>query len=197
MKKLALIALLFSMMTISAQAQWFDFSENTNRAVVGFNTGLVGFKNVTSSTALLPETWNLSDIGVGVSVAIMGVYVDFVYVSPDHRFDSHVIMGNWDDHSAMTINVGYQIPIYRNYVFITPMIGYCRATTGYTEGNNIGFDVEAESIDHKYTAVNKYNDFNYGAGLTVAPCKWFEINLNCTAHAATAGIAVNLMNYQD
>lgn len=197
MKKLALIALLFSMMTISAQAQWFDFSENTNRAVVGFNTGLVGFKNVTSSTALLPETWNLSDIGVGVSVAIMGVYVDFVYVSPDHRFDSHVIMGNWDDHSAMTINVGYQIPIYRNYVFITPMIGYCRATTGYTEGNNIGFDVEAESIYHKYTAVNKYNDFNYGAGLTVAPCKWFEINLNCTAHAATAGIAVNLMNYQD
>lgn len=197
MKKLAIFAVLLSMMTISAQAQWFDFSENTNRAVVGFNTGLVGFKNVTSSTALLPETWNLSDIGVGVSVAIMGVYVDFVYVSPDHRFDSHVIMGNWDDHSAMTINVGYQIPIYRNYVFITPMIGYCRATTGYTEGNNIGFDVEAESIYHKYTAVNKYNDFNYGAGLTVAPCKWFEINLNCTAHAATAGIAVNLMNYQD
>jgi hypothetical protein len=197
MKKLAIFAVLLSMMTISAQAQWFDFSENTNRAVVGFNTGLVGFKNVTSSTALLPETWNLSDIGVGVSVAIMGVYVDFVYVSPDHRFDSHVIMGNWDDHSAMTLNVGYQIPIYRNYVFITPMIGYCRATTGYTEGNNIGFDVEAKSIYHKYTAVNKYNDFNYGAGLTVAPCKWFEINLNCTAHAATAGIAVNLMNYQD
>lgn len=197
MKKLAIFAVLLSMMTISAQAQWFDFSENTNRAVVGFNTGLVGFKNVTSSTALLPETWNLSDIGVGVSVAIMGVYVDFVYVSPDHRFDSHVIMGNWDDHSAMTLNVGYQIPIYRNYVFITPMIGYCRATTGYTEGNNIGFDVEAQSIYHKYTAVKKYNDFNYGAGLTVAPCKWFEINLNCTAHAATAGIAVNLMNYQD
>ena len=197
MKKLAIFAVLLSMMTISAQAQWFDFSENTNRAVVGFNTGLVGFKNFTSSTALLPETWNLSDIGVGVSVAIMGVYVDFVYVSPDHRFDSHVIMGNWDDHSAMTLNVGYQIPIYRNYVFITPMIGYCRATTGYTEGNNIGFDVEAKSIYHKYTAVNKYNDFNYGAGLTVAPCKWFEINLNCTAHAATAGIAVNLMNYQD
>jgi hypothetical protein len=197
MKKLAIFAVLLSMMTISAQAQWFDFSENTNRAVVGFNTGLVGFKNVTSSTALVPETWNLSDIGVGVSVAIMGVYVDFVYVSPDHRFDSHVIMGNWDDHSAMTLNVGYQIPIYRDYVFITPMIGYCRATTGYTEGNNIGFDVEAKSIYHKYTAVNKYNDFNYGAGLTVAPCKWFEINLNCTAHAATAGIAVNLMNYQD
>lgn len=196
MKKLAFIAVLFSMMTISAKAQWFDFSENTNRAVVGFNTGLVGFKNVTSSTALVPETWNLSDVGVGLSVAIAGVYVDFVYVNPDHRFDSHIVMGNWDDHSALTINVGYQIPIYENYVFITPMIGYCRATTGYTEGNNIGIDVETESIYHKYTAVNKYNDFNYGAGLTVAPCKWFEINLNCTAHAATAGVAFNIMNYQ-
>ena len=124
MKKLAFIAVLFSMMTISAQAQWFDFSENMNRAVVGFNTGLVGFKNVTSSTALVPETWNLSDVGVGLSVAIAGVYVDFVYVNPDHRFDSHIVMGNWDDHSALTINVGYQIPIYENYVFITPMIGY-------------------------------------------------------------------------
>lgn len=197
MKKIALIAVLFSMMTISAQAQWFDFQENTNRAVFGINTGLVGFKNVTSSTALIPETWTLSDVGVGISFAIAGAYVDFVYVNPDHRFDSYVIMGNWDDHSALTINVGYQIPIYKDYVFITPMIGYCRATTGFTEGNNIGVDPETRSIYHKYTAVNKYNDFNYGAGLTAVPCKWFEINVNCTAHSATAGIAFNLMNYQD
>ena len=197
MKKLAIFAVLLSMMTISAQAQWFDFSENTNRAVVGFNTGLVGFKNVTSSNALVPGTWNLSDVGVGLSAAIAGVYVDFVYVSPDHRFDSHIIMGDWDDHSAFVINVGYQIPIYENYVFITPMIGYCRATTGFTEGNNIGIDTETESIYHKYTAVNKYNDFNYGAGLTVVPCKWFEININCTAHAAYAGVSFNIMNYQD
>lgn len=197
MKKLTLIALLISMMTISAQAQWFDFSENMNRAVVGFNTGLVGFRNVTSSTTLDPSTWDLADVGVGVSVAIAGVYAEFVYVNPDHRFDSHIVMGNWEDHSALTFNVGYQIPIYRDYVFITPMIGYCRATTGYTEGNNIGIDVESQSIYHKYTAVNKYHGFNYGAGLTVVPCKWFEINLNCSAHAATAGIAVNIMNYQN
>lgn len=197
MKKLAIFAVLLSMMTISAQAQWFDFSENTNRAVFGFNTGLVGFKNVTNSNALVPGTWNLSDVGVGLSAAIAGVYVDFVYVSPDHRFDSHIIMGDWDDHSAFVINAGYQIPIYENYVFITPMIGYCRATTGFTEGNNIGIDTETESIYHKYTAVNKYNDFNYGAGLTVVPCKWFEININCTAHAAYAGVSFNIMNYQD
>lgn len=197
MKKLTLIAVLISMMTINAQAQWFDFSENMNRAVIGFNTGLVGFNNVTNSNALIPETWNLTDVGVGLSVAIAGVYVDFVHVSPDHRFDGHVIIGNWDDHSALAINAGYQIPIYKNYVFITPMIGYCRATTGFTEGNNLAYDQESKSIYHKYTAVNKYNDFNYGAGLTVAPCKWFEINVNCTAHTSTAGIGINLMNFQN
>lgn len=197
MKKVALITVLFSMMAISAKAQWFDFNENKDRAVVGVNTGLVGFRNVTSSTALDPSTWDLTDIGVGISVAIAGVYVDFVYVNPDHRFDSHVIMGNWEDHSALTINAGYQIPIYKDYVFITPMIGYCRATTGYTEGNNIGVDPESYSIYHKYSPVHKYHDFNYGGALTVVPSKWFEINLNCTAHAATAGISVNLMNYKD
>ena len=197
MKKISLIAALFVMMTFSAQAQWFDFSENMYRAVFGINTGLVGFKNVTSSTALNPSTWTLSDIGVGVSVAIAGVYFDFVYVSPDHRFDSHVVMGNWDDHSALTINVGYQIPIYKNYVFITPMIGLCKATTGYTEGNNIGVDVQSESIYHKYTAVNKFYGFNYGASLSVVPSKWFDINLNCTAHAATLGVAFNVMNFRN
>lgn len=195
MKKLALIALLFSMMTISAQAQWFDFSQNMNRAVAGVNTGLVGFRSI--SDLGNAETWNFSDVGVGVSVAIAGIYVDFVYVNPDHRFDSHVIMDNWDDHSALTINAGYQIPIYQDYVFITPMIGFARVTTGYTEGNNIGVDTESHSIYHKYTATWHRNDFNYGACLSVVPCKWFEINATCTAHAATAGIAFNLMNYND
>ncbi len=195
MKKLALIALLFSMMTISAQAQWFDFSQNMKRAVVGVNTGLVGFRSI--SDLGNAETWNFSDVGVGVSAAIAGIYVDFVYVSPDHRFDSHVVMGNWDDHSALPINAGYQIPIYKDYVFITPMIGIARVTTGYTEGNNIGIDAESNSIYHKYVATWHRNDFNYGAGLTVVPCKWFEINATCTSHAATAGIAFNLMNFND
>lgn len=195
MKKAAFIALLFSVMTLNAQAQWFDFSENVERAVVGVNTGLVGYKSV--SDLANNSTWNFADVGVGISVALAGFYADFVYVSPDHRFDSHIVQGNWDDHSALTINVGYQIPIYKDYVFITPMIGLARVTTGYTEGNNIGIDVESESIYHKYTPTWHRNDFNYGVGLTVAPCKWFEINANCTAHAATAGVGFNIMNYRD
>ena len=76
MKKLAIIALLFSMMTISAQAQWFDFSENMDRAVVGLNTGLVGYRNVSDLGSA--DTWNLSDIGVGGSFSLAGGYIDFV-----------------------------------------------------------------------------------------------------------------------
>ena len=194
MKKIALIAVLLSMMTISAQAQWFDFSQNMNRAVVGLNTGLVGYRSAQDLGNA--ETWDFADVGVGASIAIAGVYVDFVYVSPDHRFDSHVVQYDWPDHSALTINAGYQIPIYKNYVFITPMIGFSRVTTGYTEGNNIGVDVESSSIYHKYTVEWSRTDFNYGAGITVVPCKWFEINAACTAHAATLGVAFNVMNYQ-
>ena len=195
MKKIVLIAVLFSMMTISAQAQWFDFSENNDRAIVGLNTGLVGYRNVSDLGSA--NTWDFADVGVGASFVVAGVYVDFVYVSPDHRFDSHIIMGNWDDHSALTLNAGYQIPVYKDYVFITPMIGLSRVTTGYTEGNNIGIDTESHSIYHKYTATWHRNDFNYGAGLTVVPCKWFEINASCTAHAASLGVGFNLMNYKE
>ena len=195
MKKVTLFAVFFTLMTLSAKAQWFDFSENDDRAIVGINTGLVGYRNVSDLGSA--STWDFADVGVGASIAIAGVYVDFVYVSPDHRFDSHIVQGNWDDHSALSFNAGYQIPIYKDYVFITPMIGLSRVTTGYTEGNNIGFDTETQSIYHKYTATWHRNDFNYGAGLTVVPCKWFEINATCTAHAASLGVGFNLTNYQE
>ena len=43
MKKEALFAVLFSMMTINAKAQWFDFSQNTMDASIGVNIGMVGY----------------------------------------------------------------------------------------------------------------------------------------------------------
>jgi opacity protein-like surface antigen len=195
MKKIALIAVLLSMMTISAQAQWFDFSQNMNRAVVGLNTGLVGYRSVQDLGNA--ETWDFADVGVGASIAIAGVYLDFIYVTPDHRFDHHVGNVDWPDHSALTINAGYQIPIYRDYVFITPMIGFSRVTTGITKGDEIGVDPDSWSIYHEYEAQWHRHDFNYGAGLSVVPCKWFEINATCTAHAAYLGVAFNVMNYKD
>lgn len=195
MKKLAVFVALFTMMSLSAKAQWFNFLENQTRAVVGINTGLVGYRSVSDLSN--NTTWNLSDVGVGISVAIDGVYVDFLYVTPDHRFDSHVVNVNWDDHSALTINAGYQIPIYGDYVFITPMIGFSRVTTGYTEGNNISVDPESYSIYHKYTPTWHRHDFNYGGGITVVPSRWFEINATCTAHASYLGVAFNLMNFKE
>jgi hypothetical protein len=83
MKKIALIAVLISMMTFSAQAQWFDFSQNMNRGVVGFHTVLVGYRGVNNIADM-----SLSDLGVGMSIAVCGVYADFVYVTPDHMYDT-------------------------------------------------------------------------------------------------------------
>lgn len=191
MKKVALFVVLLSMMTISAKAQWFDFSQNMKRGVVGFHTGLVGYRGVNNISDM-----GLSDLGVGMSLAVCGVYVDFLYVTPDHMYDSHVVQYNWDDHDAFVINAGYQIPIYKNYVFITPLIGWSRVSTGITEGNNIGVDTESRSIFHKYHSTWHRNDFNYGGMLTVAPCKYFEINATFTAHAAYAGIAFNLAEFE-
>ena len=191
MKKFAFLVVLFSMVTLSAQAQWFDFSENYDRATVGFNTGLVGYRSVGTMGDM-----SLSDLGVGLSFSIMGAYVDFIYVSPDHMYDSHVVQMDWEDHDAFAINLGYQIPIYRDYLFITPIVGWTRVSTGFTEGNNIGIDTENHSIYHKYHSTWHRNDFNYGGILTGVPCKWFEINAAFTAHAAYAGVSFNLGNYR-
>ena len=179
------------MMSFSVKAQWFDFSQNMKRGVVGFHTGLVGYNDVNGISDM-----SLSDLGVGLSLNVAGVYADFLYVTPDHMYDSHVVFENWEDHDAFVINVGYQIPIYQDYVFVTPLIGWSRVSTGITEGNNIGVNPEARSIYHKYTSTWHRNDFNYGGILTVAPCKYFEINAAFTAHAAYAGIAFNLANFE-
>ena len=190
-KKSILFVALLAMMSFSVKAQWFDFSQNQKRAVVGFHTGLVGYNGVNDIS-----NRSLSDLGFGTSLNILGVYADFLYVTPDHMYDSHVVQNNWEDHDAFVINVGYQIPIYKEYVFITPLIGWSRVSTGITEGNNIGVDPEKRSIYHKYHSTWRRNDFNYGGMLTVAPCKYFEINAAFTAHAAYAGIAFNLANFK-
>ena len=168
-KKSFLFVALLAMMSFSVKAQWFDFSQNQKRAVVGFHTGLVGYNGVND----IPNK-SLSDLGFGTSLNILGVYADFLYVTPDHMYDSHVVQNNWEDHDAFVINVGYQIPIYKEYVFITPLIGWSRVSTGITEGNNIGVDPEKRSIYHKYHSTWHRNDFNYGGVLTVAPC-----NIHC------------------
>ena len=190
MKKVALFAVLFSLMTLSAKAQWFDFSQNLNRGVVGFHVGVIGYRATSESGGS-----NFSDVGAGVSLALAGSYLDFIYVSPDHMYDSHIVMSDWEDRDAFALNVGYQIPIYKGYVFVTPLIGWSRVSTGITEGNNIGVDPENRSIFHKYHSTWRHNSFNYGGMITIVPCKYFELNASFTSHAAYGGISFNLANF--
>jgi len=78
--------MLFTLMTLSAQAQWFNFSENNNRAVVGINTGLVGYRNVSDLGSA--ETWDFADVGVGASIAIAGVLQKLCVHHPYDRMES-------------------------------------------------------------------------------------------------------------
>ena len=100
MKKVALFAVMFSLMTLSGKAQWFDFSNN-RRASIGGNLGVVGYDLTSKSVEK-----NLSGFGTGINLSISGLYLDFIYQSPQHRWDRHVTQAEYDDHTALAINVG-------------------------------------------------------------------------------------------
>lgn len=183
MKKVALFAVLFSLMTISAKAQWFDFSNN-HRASIGFNAGVVGYN--LEKGGINSE---LADFGIGGSLSIEGCYIDFIYQQPEHRYSNEVGVPDWDDHTALAINMGYQLPVLP-WLFLTPMIGYSNQTTGTTFANQIS--AENSSIVHKYEKQTIEHHFNYGVGLTLRPIKWVEIGAVATAHAVYGNIALSM-----
>lgn len=183
MKKVALLAVLFSLITFSAKAQWFDFSNN-NSVSIGFNAGAVGYHlgNKGLNTDYL-------GVGFGASVTLQGAYIDFIYQSPEHRYSSLVGVDDWNDHTALSINVGYQIPVL-HWLYVTPMIGYSNETTGLTLANQI--TAEHSEIVHKYERDHIYNHFNYGIGLTVKPLEWLGIGGVATSHALYGNISLYL-----
>lgn len=185
MKKTALIALLLSLMTIHAKAQWFDFSQNDYDVTVGVNVGAVGYDFNGSS---IDKTF--ADLGVGVSASFLGVYVDFIYQSPEHRWGNKIEQMVYDDHSALTINAGYKIPVLP-WLTLIPMIGYSNETTGKTDCSTINVDYENHSIYHDYDVEHRFNHFNYGAGLSVKVIDWLEIGGVCTSHAVYGNISFN------
>jgi hypothetical protein len=191
MKKVVLIAVLFSMVTLSAKAQWFDFSQNAYDATIGLNLGMVGYH---FGNGQIDKTY--SDFGGGVSASLLGVYADFIYQSPEHRWDRKVTQAQYDDHTALAINVGYKVPVLP-WLNIIPLIGYSNETTGKTLGNSIGVDTESHSIYHDYNVEHRYNHFNYGVGLSVKPIKWLEIGGVCSASAIYGNVSVNLMKFKD
>ena len=190
MKKVALFAVLFSMMTVSAKAQWFDFSQNSMDASLGVNAGMVGYH----FNGQIDKTYN--NFGIGASVSLVGIYMDFIYQSPKHKWDRTVTQQEYPDQTALTINVGYKIPVLP-WLNLIPLIGYSNETYGRTLGNSIGVDTETHSIYHDYVRDGMFNHFNYGAGLSLKPISWLEIGGVCTAHAVYGNLSVNLMKLKN
>lgn len=183
MKKVALLTVLLSLMTFSAKAQWFDFSNN-NSVSIGFNVGAVGYQ--LNGKGLNTD---LAGLGFGASVTLQGLYIDFIYQSPEHRYSNLVNVPDWEDHTALTINVGYQIPMLP-WLYITPMVGYSNETTGLTLADQI--TAEHSDIVHKYVRETLTPHFNYGVGLTGRPTEWLGIGGVATSHAIYGNISLYL-----
>ena len=184
MKKVALFVVLFTMMTFSAKAQWFDFSNN-HRASIGLNLGVVGYDFTSQGLDK-----NIASFGFGANVSVAGVYVDFIYQNPEHRWDRKITEQEYPDQTALTINLGYQIPVL-SWLYVTPLIGYSNETWGRTLGNSIGVDSESHSIYHDYERDRIDNHFNYGLGLMFRPIEAFEIGAVATSHALYGTISVS------
>lgn len=184
-KRIIIIASILVLTIGSAKAQWFDFSQNRRDITFGLNVGVVGYH----FNGQIDKTY--SDFGCGLSASFLGVYMDFMYQSPEHRWGNKISPEVYNDHTALTINVGYKIPVTR-WLNLTPLIGYSNETTGWTDCSTINVDYESRSIYHSYERETIASHFNYGVGLSVKPIKWIEIGGVCTAHAVYGNLTFNL-----
>lgn len=181
MKKIILIAVLV-LSTSAAYAQWFDFSSNNGRVEAGLSLGQVG-------TGTKNE-----GIGSGANALIYGGYIDLVKFGPEHRFDHRVKDTDWEDHVAICVHLGYQIPILP-WLRVMPLVGYAQTNEGLTRGDEMYLDTDdSPSWYHPYdvTKGSRTHYFNYGGGISVQPIKWFSINFCYTPFAIYGGIGINL-----
>lgn len=185
MKKVALLAVVLSLITMNAKAQWFDFSENSEDLTIGVNIGAVGYH----FNGQIDKTY--SDLGAGLSFSFLGAYIDFMYQSPEHKFSSKVTPQLFRDHTALTINAGYKIPVL-SWLNLIPVVGYSNETEGWTDCSTINVDYESHSIYHDYDHDFIRNHFNYGLGISAKPIDFLEIGGMCTAHAVYGNISLNL-----
>lgn len=189
MKKAFLLTVLLAVFFGTANAQLFDFSQNRRDVTIGFNLGAVGYH----FDGQIDKTY--VGFGGGVSVSLMGVYVDFIYQSPEHRWGKKITPMVYNDHTALTINAGYKVPVL-SWLTVTPLIGYSNETTGLTDCSTLNIDFENHSVYHDYNVEDRYNHFNYGLGVSVKPIEWLEIGGVCTAHAVYGNLSINLFELQ-
>ena len=175
-----------AMLSMSANAQWFDFKNNCDRYVIGFNMGQVGTGT------------NYHDFGVGASIDIWGVYVDFINAGPEHKFDNHVGDYYWNDSVSWAVNAGYQIPVLP-WLRVMPLVGYSQTNNGRTYANtlNVETNENSSSLYHDYNvnAGSRQHSFNFGGGIVVTPLKWFNVYAIYTRRAIYGGISINLQTF--
>ena len=190
MKKTLIIAVLL-VATMSANAQWFDFSNNNHRYETGINLGVTGIGT------------GYQDFGFGVSLEAWGVYLDFTTAGPMYEHDNRVASMNdpanvryIPDSTTTTVNLGYQIPVLP-WLRVMPIFGITINTSGYTDmaTQNISVSGNSESVSaelyHDYKKQHTWSDFNYGGGLVISPIKWVSIYGVYTTHAIYGGITFN------
>ena len=170
--------------SLSKEIKLFDFQLNTKRFEAGLNIGQVAsFSEYARFT-------------LGANVLIGGVYVDFMSADPEHKYGPSSDT-KWNDHMAFCINAGYQIPVLK-WLRVMPLIGYAQTNDGITDASETYWDYDEDggsSTYHPYkvTPGSRLHYLNYGAGLSIQPCKWFSINLVGTRHAIYGGFGLNLL----
>lgn len=182
MKKLILFAA-FLGMTVCANAQMFDFSNNRGRFEAGVNFGQMATRT--------PYT----RFGLGVNALVCGVYMDFNWVNAQHKFDGKFSDKLWNDDESFSINTGYQIPVF-SWLRIMPVVGYAQTNEGITDASTINIETgeDTSSLYHTYTVTpgSRVHYFNYGGGVSIQPLKWFSLNFVYTRFAMYGGIAIDL-----
>jgi len=185
MKKLVLLVAMLSCFTFGAKAQLFDFTNNLTDFSVGLNLGVVGYH----FNGQIDKTY--ADFGTGLSFSLLGLYLDFIYQAPEHKWGSKISPDIYHDHTALSINVGYKVPV-TSWLNLTPLIGYSNETTGWTDCSTINVNYENRTIYHDYKRETINSHFNYGLGLSLKPIQWLEIGGVCTSHAVYGNISLNL-----
>lgn len=170
---------------LEKEYQLFDFSLNASRLEAGITAGQVG------------SFTDRARFGLGAYAMYNGFYLDFIKADPQHKYDSHLTEEQYHDNAAFSIHAGYQIPILK-WLRIMPLAGYTQTNEGVTDGKSLNYDYDSDggsSWYHDYTVTpgSRLHYFNYGAGLSVQPSKWFSINLIASRYALYGGIGLDIM----
>lgn len=162
----------------------FDFSVNPSRMEAGITLGQAG--------SFTPY----AHFGAGAYFLYGGVYADFIVAEPQHKFNGELSDTDWNDTMAFCINAGYQIPVV-SWLRIMPLLGYCQTNEGITKGGSLHMSTDENGTtwyhDYKVTPGTRIHRFNYGAGLSIQPCKWFSVNLVATRYAIYGGIGLDIL----